>query len=175
MFWRRKRRTNEGRSSDPFRTVLATPWTAEYRGALPATRSSGIKHNLICAEITPAAAATLLEQGFRPINGSVPSYAIKCTSAMAKDGYQPRALFDFYLDLKKISSANWRYWIALETCKGLKRRLLDCTERSLLVRCKTEDEFPWCIDDETLDFTWLDDGNRYLRSALQEYEAIKQV
>ena len=173
MFWR-KRKTLK-RSSDPFRTVLATPWTKEYRGALPATRDGGIKHNLICAEITPIAAAILLEQGFRPINGSVPTHVIKCTSSMARDSYQPRALFDLYLDLKIISSANWQHRIAVKTCKGLKERLMHCTERALLVRCRTNDEFPWCIDDETLDFTWLDDGNRYLKAAMAEYESIRGV
>ena len=31
------------------------------------------------------------------------------------------------------------------------------------------------LDVMILDFNWLDDGNRYLRSALTEYESVRQV
>ena len=63
----------------------------------------------------------------------------------------------------------------METRQALKKRLPTCTEQALLIRYHNSQEFPFCLDDETLDFNWLDDGNRYLKAAMQEYESTKQV
>lgn len=162
--------------ADSFRTVLGTPWTLEYSGSLPALAELGVRHRMVCSEVTPEAARALLDQGFQSLGtGGIPTHAIFCTASLYKDRYQPRLLFNVFIDLSIVSSAAWRTWIAVQVCQGLKKRLLTCTERSLLIRCKSEHEFDWCIDDVTLDFAWLDDGNRYLRSALQEYESIRQV
>ena len=156
-----------------FRAVVASGWIAKYHGTLPAT--PGCRHSLICSEINRDTAQTLLAEGFRPVAGTFPTHGLFCTVALAKDNYQFRALFNLYLDLTSVEGEAWRSWVAIEVCRGLKQRLLACKERALLIRCRTESEFLWCLDDRTLDFNWLDDGNRYLRSALQEYESIKQV
>ncbi|MBD2076287.1 hypothetical protein H6F86_20870 [Phormidium sp. FACHB-592] len=155
--------------SSAFGTVLFTPWAAEYRGEIPAT--TGVTHNLFAAAITPEAAKALLGEGFRPINGAIPTHTIKCTTALARDSYQPRALFDLFIDLSAFP-ASWGLWIAVQTCKRLKRRLFTCTEKALLIRCKTENEFPFCCDDQTLDIAWLDDGNRCLGLAIAEYKKM---
>lgn len=172
-FWSRGKR--EKPKPDSFRTILGTPWTIEYSGALPALSAYGIHHRLFCAEINDKAATALLEQGFRPINSGIPNYSIKCLFTMAGDQAKPRALFDIYLSLETIPSPNWRQWIAVEVCKSLKKRLTQCQEKSLLIRCRSLKEYPFCMDDTDLDMAWLDDGNRYLRSALAEYESIRQV
>lgn len=169
-FGRRKAKPDK---PDAFGTILGSTWTIEYSGALPALADIGVRHRMVCSEVTPEAARALLEQGFQSIgSGQLPTHAIFCTAALARDRYQGRLLFNLFVDLSAVSSSAWRTWIAVEVCRGLKKRLITCNERSLLIRCRTEHEFPFCIDDLTLDLNWLDDGNRFLRSALAEYQQI---
>lgn len=162
--------------ADPFGTVFNTPWTIEYSGTVPALAAIGVRHRLVCSEVTPDAARALLEQGFQSLGtGRLPTHAIFCTTALHTDNYQSRLLFNLFIDLSTVSSAPWRTWIAIEVCKGLKKRLLTCKERALLIRCRTQREFDWCMPDMDLDLIWLDDGNLFFRRALAEYESIRQV
>jgi len=150
-----------------FGTIFATPWSAEYRGEIPAT--PGVIHNLFAVAITPSAGQVLLAEGFRPIAGTLPTHTIKCNTSMVRDSYHPRALFDLFFDLSSFPP-NVGLWLSIEACKRLKRRLFTCTEKALLIRCRTENEFPWCCDNETLDIAWLDDGSRCMELAIAEYQ-----
>ena len=154
------------RVASAFGTVFISHWSAEYRGEIPAT--PGVVHNLFACPIKPAAAKILLAEGFKPIGGALPTHTIKCNTALLRDSYNPRGLFDLFFDLSAYPP-NDGLWITIETCKRLKRRLFTCTEKALLIRCRSENEFPWCCDNETIDIAWLDDGSRCLALTIAEY------
>jgi len=161
------------RQNYAFRTVVASGWLAKYYGSLPATPSA--RHTLICAEIDDQSAKALLAEGFRPIAGALPTHGLFCTVALAKDNFHYRALFNFYLDLTHIDGHGWRSFIAIEVCRGLKKRLRTCTEKALLVRCRASNEFDWCIEDQTIDINWLDDVCRYYKAAMTRYESSRHI
>lgn len=101
----------------------------------------------------------MLAEGFRAIGGASITHAIFCTFTLARDGGNPRCLFNLYLDLSEYPalSANWiaKQITSSRRFGGLRRFLMEATSPGFLVRCKDSTEFPFCFDDNDIDQYWL--------------------
>lgn len=168
QFWRQG--DEKPRKAENLRTIFNTNWLTEYRGEIPCC--PGITHTLICAEIAHKQQKALLDAGFRPIDGRIPTHSIFCTFTLLRDSGSPRCLFNLYLDLSAYSPA-WQTWIAAQVTKGLKRSLLRLTIPNFAIRCKALDEFPWCKENAEMDEYWLMDALVYLRSTLRDVDGLK--
>ncbi len=155
----------------PFRAIFATGRLAEYRGALPTTRSYQIEHWLFVDRLTEARAKTLVAERFRGVAGiERPTHTIYCLVFLLRDKGAARCLFNVYLDLSGIPPA-LSDWVAAKTTKALARSLNDAQEVCFLVRCNGRSEFPWCLGDLSLDDYWLAETGKFYRFYLRQARA----
>ena len=181
MFQRfQRRRKSEKRNRVlPLETVFDPGYLYKATGSLPAT--PGIRHTLICSSLSKSMRETMLAEGFRAIGGASITHVIFCTFTLPSHPSNPRCLFNLYLDLSSYPFP-WGDWAAKQIVNsrrigGLRRSLSDVTMhgRGFLVRCQNSKEFPFCLDDDTIDKYWLQNADTYFRAVQDKlWRQIKQ-
>ena len=120
----------------------------------------------------------MLAEGFRAIGGASITHVIFCTFALPSAPTTPRCLFNLYLDLSGYPFP-WADWAAKQITAsrrigGLRKSLAIATSPGFLIRCKSSKEYPFCLDDDTVDKYWLTNADVYLRAVDRLYQQTKQ-
>lgn len=169
MFWRRRQPKKKAVHS--FATVQGhSSRLRHFNGSLPIFKGA-VRHTLFCCAIGREDGQALLDAGFSFVGSKHPTHLIQCNFYLAHSPKQTRCLFQLCLGLES-TIANARDWVAVEVCKGLKNELRNAKDKGFLIRCKNSHEFPFCLDDETLDEIWLMNAGVHLRSALKTLDQI---
>lgn len=147
----------------PFQAVASTANLSEFVGTLPRLRPHYAEHHLFATEIDKRRRQALLDQGFRIIGGDRPTHIIYCyVRFKSGDRAAIRLLFNFCLDFSHLSRT-WQRWLAIKLTEDLARSLSKCEELWPLVRCRTMDEFAWCVEDSIIDHYWETELSAYFR------------
>jgi hypothetical protein len=171
LFSRKQPHENRNRVL-PLQTIFDPGFLYKASGTLSAT--PGIRHTLLCSSISESMRETLLAEGFRAIGGETKiTHTIFCTFALPTAPRNPRCLFNLYLDCSSYPFP-WADWAAKQITAskrigGLRRSLKNASPR-FLVRCKNSHEYPFCLDDDTIDKFWLMDAEVYFRAVEKLYQ-----
>jgi hypothetical protein len=151
--WFERHGTKQSRqNSRPFQRVFPTQWLCEYRGNL--ARTPQVEHKLICVRLPLNEQDRSEDRSTQQIGGEIPTHWICAICCLPRDKGEARLLFVAYLGLRFIPHNFVQNWLATKITEALGRSLISASEQCFLIPCSDPDEFPWCLDQQSLTDYW---------------------